>query len=97
MQQMLRLMIAALAAVALAQFSGVAAAQEPVKQIKLTDKQVEGFIAAQKDMSRGCREAAEGGDKPDPKLAGRARGHRQEARLQRASTSTTTSPPTSPW
>ena len=30
---------------------GLALAQGPVKQIKLTDKHIEGFIAAQKDMA----------------------------------------------
>ena len=82
MQQMLRLVIAALVAVALAHFCGVAAAQTAVKQIKLTDKQIEGFIAAQKDMA-AVAEKMQGStsDKPDPKIAGRAREHRQEARL----------------
>lgn len=50
MQQALRLSIAAFAAVALLFVAGLASAQAPVKQIKLTEKQIEGFIAAQKDM-----------------------------------------------
>ncbi len=50
MQYMLRLMIAAVGAVALAHFAGQAAAQGQAKQIKLTDKHIESFIAAQKDM-----------------------------------------------
>ena len=49
MQQVLRLVIAAIAAIALAQFPASASAQS-VKQVKLTEKQIEGFIAAQKDM-----------------------------------------------
>ncbi len=67
MQQMLRLMFAALAAVAL--LAGAATAQQSVKQIMLTDKHVEGFIAAQKDMSQ-IAEKMQGGpsDKPDPKV-----------------------------
>jgi DNA polymerase III delta prime subunit len=55
MQQMLRVMFAAVVAVTLVDFSSAATAQSPVqpvvKQIKLTEKQVQGFIAAQKDMS----------------------------------------------
>jgi hypothetical protein len=55
MQQMLRVMVAAVVAVTLFDFSTAATAQSPVqpvvKQIKLTEKQVQGFIAAQKDMS----------------------------------------------
>jgi soluble cytochrome b562 len=55
MRSMLHAMFAALAAVALIQFSPAASAQSPVqpvvKQIKLTEKQVQGFIAAQKEMT----------------------------------------------
>ena len=67
MQQMLRLMLAAVAALAL--LTGVASAQQAVKQIKLTDKQIEGFVAAQKDMS-SIAEKMQGSpsDKPDPKV-----------------------------
>jgi hypothetical protein len=52
MHQVLRLSVAALAVVALACLSGVASAQSPapIKQIKLSEKQVEGFIAAHKEM-----------------------------------------------
>lgn len=68
MQQVFRLMIAAVAALALTQFSGAATAQT-VKQIKLTEKHVEGFVAAQKDMS-AVTEKMQGSttDKPDPKV-----------------------------
>ena len=51
MQQLFRLAMVALAAIALTQFAGVAAAQVQVKQIALTEKHIEGFIAAQKDIS----------------------------------------------
>src|SRR5262245_34718006 len=51
MQQMFRLMVAALVAVAFTYFSGAAMAQGSVKQIPLTAKHIEGFIAAQKDMA----------------------------------------------
>ena len=69
MQQVLRAVMAAFAAVALVHFAGVASAQAPVKQIRLTEKQVQGFIAAQKDMA-AVAERMQGStsDPPDPKL-----------------------------
>jgi hypothetical protein len=69
MQHAFRLMIAAIAAVVLAHVSGDALAQGAVKQIKLTEKHVEGFVAAQKDMS-AVTEKMQGNasDKPDPKV-----------------------------
>jgi len=51
MQQVLRLSITAFAIVALVYVAGLASAQAPVKQIKLSEKQIEGFIAAHKDMA----------------------------------------------
>ena len=67
MQQVLRFVLAAFAAVAFMHFAADnAPAQSPVKQIKLTDKQVDGFIAAHKDMG-AIAEKIEG-DKPDPKI-----------------------------
>jgi hypothetical protein len=68
MQQMLRLMIAALAAIALAPLSGVAVAQGAVKQIPLNDKHIEGFINAQKDMAQVAEKMQGNSDKPDPKV-----------------------------
>jgi hypothetical protein len=68
MQQTLRLVFAALVAAALMHFSGVASAQNSVKQIALNDKQVEGFIAAQKDMSAVAEKMQGNADKPDPKV-----------------------------
>ena len=68
MQQMLRLMIAALVAVALAPLSGVAVAQGAVKQIPLNDKHIEGFINAQKDMAQVAEKMQGNSDKPDPKV-----------------------------
>jgi hypothetical protein len=50
MHQVLRLSVAALAVVALACLSGLASAQTPLKQIKLSEKHIEGFIAAHKEM-----------------------------------------------
>jgi hypothetical protein len=68
MQQMFRLVIAAVAGLALMQFAGAATAQT-VKQVKLTDKHVEGFIAAQKDMGAVAEKIQSGpADKPDPKI-----------------------------
>jgi hypothetical protein len=68
MQHVFRLMIAAIAAIALTHVSSVATAQS-VKQVKLTEKQIEGFIAAQKDMA-AVTEKLQGAasDKPDPKI-----------------------------
>ena len=51
MQQVFRLFIAAFAAVAVVHFSGAVSAQAPVKQMKLSEKQVEGFIAVQGDIA----------------------------------------------
>ena len=68
MHQMLRLAIAAVLAVAFACPTAIATAQT-VKQVKLTDKHVEGFIAAQQDMA-SVAEKMQGStaDKPDPKI-----------------------------
>jgi len=66
---MLRLTIAALVAVAFAHFSGAALAQgSTVKQIALTAKHIEGFIAAQKDMATVAEKMQGNSDKPDPKV-----------------------------
>jgi hypothetical protein len=56
-------------ALALAPICSVAMAQMAVKQIQLTDKQIENFIDAQKDMG-AIAEKTEGtpSDKPDPKV-----------------------------
>lgn len=43
---------------------------EELKQIELTDKQVSGFIAAQKDLQPLSAKLLEGGDKPDDALKG---------------------------
>jgi hypothetical protein len=55
MHQVLRLCVTAFTVVALAYLAGVVSAQAPapapVKQIKLTEKQVGGFISAHKDMA----------------------------------------------
>jgi hypothetical protein len=53
MPQVLRLCVTAFAVVALAYLAGVVSAQAPapVKQVKLSEKQVQGFISAHKDMA----------------------------------------------
>lgn len=62
--------IAIVAAAAL--WSGQVAAQEveELKQIELSDKQVGGFITAQKDLQPLSAKLLEGGDKPDDALKG---------------------------
>ena len=72
MQQVLRLFIAACAAVTFVHFSGVVAAQAPVKQLKLTEKQIEGFITAHKDMGAVADKME--GDKPDPAIQSQLEG-----------------------
>jgi ribonucleotide monophosphatase NagD (HAD superfamily) len=51
MQKVSRLAVAAVAAVVLALLSGLASAQSPIKQMKLTEKQVESFITAHKEVA----------------------------------------------
>lgn len=68
MQQMIRLMLAAVAAAALTYCSGAALAQGAVKQIPLTEKHIEGFISAQKDMAAVAEKMQGNSDKPDPKV-----------------------------
>lgn len=49
--------------------AGPAAAQSSeFKQLKLSEKQVQGFISAQKDLAAIANELQAAGDKPDPKL-----------------------------
>jgi hypothetical protein len=68
MQLLFRSMIVAVMALALTQLPGLGAAQT-IKQIQLNDKQIEGFISAQQEMS-AVAEKMQGSssDKPDPKL-----------------------------
>jgi hypothetical protein len=68
MRDMLR-MISLAIAIGLAPVCGVALAQAPVKQVKLTEKQVQSFIAAQKDLT-AITDKMDGSvsDKPDPKV-----------------------------
>lgn len=53
-----------------AAFESAASAQQ-LKQIKLTDKLVEGFIAAQADFAPLTEKLREGSEKPEPSLAGK--------------------------
>ena len=64
----LAILVAVVAALALVQTTGGAAAQA-VKQVPLNDKQIEGFVAAQKDMAAVAKKMqGETSDKPDPKI-----------------------------
>ena len=60
-----RFIVATIAAVAIASISSGAMAQA-VNQIQLTEKQVQSFIASQKDIGAIMQKMQ--GDKPDPKL-----------------------------
>ena len=51
MQQVLRVSLTVLAGAAFVYAAGLASAQAPMKQIELTEKQIEGFIAAHKEMT----------------------------------------------
>jgi hypothetical protein len=68
MPRMLRVMSLAIA-VALAQICTVALAQGTIKQIKLTEKQVQSYVAAQKELT-AITDKMEGSaaDKPDAKM-----------------------------
>jgi hypothetical protein len=68
MRRVFRSMIAAVVAITLMHLAGVAAAQT-VKQIKLTEKNVEGFIAAHKDLSSvGEKMQGSASPKRDPQV-----------------------------
>jgi hypothetical protein len=60
------------ALLALALFDSGAAAAQEVKQIKLTEKHIQGFMAASKDMAKLYDGADPSADKPDPKLEAQA-------------------------
>jgi hypothetical protein len=66
--------VLASAALVLAAFMGPSPAgaqdMEELKQIELTEKQVSGFIAAQKDLQPLSAKLLEGGDKPEASLKG---------------------------
>jgi cell division protein FtsL len=51
MQQVLRILVTAFAVVALASIGGTVSAQSPLKQVKLSEKHLESFIASHKDMA----------------------------------------------
>ena len=69
MRQFSRFMILAVAALCLAHISTAAFGQLAIKQIQLTEKHIEGFIAAQKDMSAvAAKMQGSTSDKPDPKI-----------------------------
>ena len=68
-QQVLRVAFATVVAIAIIHFVGAATAQTPVRQIKLTEKQVQSFLAAQKGMVPVVKKMqGSTADQPDPKL-----------------------------
>src|SRR5262245_63344605 len=69
MLQVPRVAFAVVAAITIIHFVGAATAQTPVRQIKLTEKQVQNFLAAQPDMVPVVKKM-QGltADQPDPKL-----------------------------
>jgi hypothetical protein len=63
------LLLAAL--IGILSWPAVSSAQDMVKQVKLSDKVIEGFISAQKDMALMAEKLQKAPqDKPDPKLQG---------------------------
>jgi hypothetical protein len=69
MRHVVRSLIVAAFALAVAYSPGAALAQGTVKQIKLTDKQIEGFVSAQKDMTAiADKIQGSAAEKPDPKI-----------------------------
>src|SRR6266550_1498912 len=60
------------ALLALALFDSGAIAAQEVKQIKLTEKHIQGFMAASKDMAKLYDGADPSADKPDPKVEAQA-------------------------
>lgn len=78
MPYLYRLALVALAAIAMTPFCGLAMAQGPVKQIKLSEKQIEGFISAQKDMAAAAEKVQASPptcDKVDPAIESVAKKH----------------------
>jgi len=63
-------LVQAAALVVILVLAGQPAVAQDVKQIKLSDKQVEGFIASQKDLAAIAGKLQAAGDQPDPKLQG---------------------------
>ncbi|MEQ1711047.1 MAG: hypothetical protein ABL908_06555 [Hyphomicrobium sp.] len=68
-KSMLVALMAGLLGLALGNTATPSHAQD-IKQMKLSDKQVEGFIASQKDLAAIAGKLQSAGDKPDAKLQG---------------------------
>jgi hypothetical protein len=68
MWQGMRSFGAIVGAVVLAMVLAGGAVAQDIKQMKLTDKQVQGFIASQKDLAAISGKLQAAGDKPDPAL-----------------------------
>jgi len=61
-------MIAAVAAVLVGAFAAAAVNAQEIKQIKLTETQITGFVAAQKDLAAISAKIQAAGEKPDAAL-----------------------------
>jgi hypothetical protein len=68
MWQGMRSFAAIVGSVVLAMSLAGGALAQDIKQMKLTDKQVQGFIASQKDLAAISGKLQAAGDKPDPAL-----------------------------
>lgn len=73
MRQFGKVLVASVAALGVMAFGFGAVAQE-IKQMQLSDKQIEAFIAAQKDFAPLASKLLEGGEKPDDSLTGQLEG-----------------------
>ncbi len=73
MRQFGKVLAAAVAALCV-MASGFGATAQEIKQMQLTDKQIEAFIAAQKDFAPLASKLLEGGEKPDDSLTGELEG-----------------------
>ncbi len=73
MRQFGKVLAAAVAALGV-MASGFGATAQEIKQMQLTDKQIEAFIAAQKDFAPLASKLLEGGEKPDDSLTGELEG-----------------------
>jgi len=69
-----RIIAALVALVAVAFAAAIPAAAQDVKQIKLSEKQVLGFIASQKDLASIAGKIQAAGEKPDSALQGELEG-----------------------
>lgn len=74
MRKIFGVLAIALAALAVTHVAGPATAQEQAKQIRLTDQQVQGYIASSKEMTAATAKLQGDSDKPDPKVIAQLEG-----------------------